>query len=207
MFTSKVESKELNMKKRFFLLTALLFVSFASYAKETTAEDIFFNYGGTVEEKQFIIKAGVGVDFDFIGASLYIPPVGLSAEYTVKCGVAPLGFGLELDYAHRTYTGSTSYYDYKSFYNYWHILTFANYHINVPVEKLDVYAGLKIGALIHSNTYQTTYAGEKTESADVYGNFEIGAVAGATWYFSEAFGVNLELGYPFLAKASATFKF
>ncbi len=204
MFTSKVESKELNMKKRFFLLTALLFVSFASYAKETTAEDIFFNYGGTVEEKQFIIKAGVGVDFDFIGASLYIPPVGLSAEYTVKCGVAPLGFGLELDYAHRTITGH-SYYDYKYFYNNWHILTFANYHINVPVEKLDVYAGLKIGALIHS--YQYTYAGTTTDSSGVYGTFEFGAVAGATWYFSEAFGVNLELGYPFLAKASATFKF
>ena len=192
-------------------MTALLFVSFASYAKETTAEDIFFNYGGTVEEKQFIIKAGVGVDFDFIGASLYIPPVGLSAEYTVKCGVAPLGFGLELDYAHRTYTRRyydyvySDYYDYKSFYNYWHILTFANYHINVPVEKLDVYAGLKIGALISS--YQNTYAGTTNDPADVSGSFEIGAVAGATWYFSEAFGVNLELGYPFLAKASATFKF
>ena len=197
------------MKKRFFLLTALLFVSFASYAKETTAEDIFFNYGGTVEEKQFIIKAGVGVDFGFTGTSLYIPPVGLSAEYTVKCGVAPLGFGLELDYANRTYKYSNyyGYDDYKASYNDWHILTFANYHINVPVEKLDVYAGLKIGALIYSTTYQYTSAGTPKDSSDVYGNFEFGGVAGATWYFSEAFGVNLELGYPFLAKASATFKF
>ena len=195
------------MKKRFFLLTALLFVSFASYAKETTAEDIFFNYGGTVEEKQFIIKAGVGVDFGFTGTSLYIPPVGLSAEYTVKCGVAPLGFGLELDYAHRTYKYSYYDYDYKNFYNDWHILTFANYHINVPVEKLDVYAGLKIGAYIYSYTHEETYAGATTtDPAHVYGSFEFGGVAGATWYFSEAFGVNLELGYPFLAKVSATFK-
>ena len=198
------------MKKRIFLLTALLFVSFASYAKETTAEDIFFNYGGTVEEKQFIIKAGVGItDFNFGHYSLYIPPVGLSAEYTVKCGVAPLGFGLELDYAHRTYMYS-DYYDikYKNFYNDWHILTFANYHINVPVEKLDVYAGLKIGAYIWSYTHEIIDGGTTTtDPADVYGNFEFGAVAGATWYFSKAFGVNLELGYPFLAKASATFKF
>ena len=198
------------MKKRFFLLTALLFVSFASYAKETTAEDIFFNYGGTVEEKQFIIKAGVGItDFNFGHYSLFIPPIGLSAEYTVKCGVAPLGFGLELDYAHRTYKYSNYYgYDYKDSYNDWYILTFANYHINVPVEKLDVYAGLKIGAYVHSYTQEVTISGDKTTyPTDTYAYPQFGAVAGATWYFSKAFGVNLELGYPFLAKASATFKF
>ena len=71
----------------------------------------------------------------------------------------------------------------------------ALYHISLPPAGLDVYAGARAGVQI--------YVG------DVSGvSFDWGVVAlGARYFFTKAFAVNLEFGYPNWVKAGVTFKF
>lgn len=65
----------------------------------------------------------------------------------------------------------------------------AAYHVMLPPKNLDVYLGLKIGIDILPTIW-----------------FTPGFNIGASWYFTDKIGVNLELGYPG-TRAGVIFKF
>ena len=196
----------------------LFFVSAFSFAEEgnkftEVLLDIVTNYGGTVEDNDFIVNAGIGYDFNREGDdSYYFPPVALSLEYTKQCGPCPLGFGLLVGYSG---TGEINFYKDNQGYagnftqirnNYLVTTTFLNYHLNVPVKWLDVYAGLQLGAKTNIRYENTSYKNRKNgqdvnnTSLEPQPSFHIGGDLGATWYFGKVIGLNVEFGYPMVFK-------
>lgn len=214
------------MKKKIYTIIAISFIFsvtslFAQESKQSTsAKEIFTSFGGTVESKNIIVNGGVGVDFSvFDKIGYYIPLVGISGEYTLQCGPCPLGFGLFVNY---TGNNNYSYYTDKNGSSGNRITTYnnnivtgllVNYHINLPVEKLDVYIGPRVGATINilskSDYHKNTLTGQwiTDKSLSVEPSLYIGGAVGATCYFTNSIGANVELGYPTLAKVNFNFKF
>ena len=81
------------------------------------------------------------------------------------------------------------------------------------MEKLDVYIGPRVGATINilskSDYHKNTLTGQwiTDKSLSVEPSLYIGGAVGATWYFTNSIGANVELGYPTLAKVNFNFKF
>lgn len=213
------------MKKLAALIMCVILSSFALFAEESKAKEIFTNFGEPLKEKggNIIVNAGVGVDIYVINPlswSWYIPPVVVSGEYTVKCGPVPLGFGLEagftgyrniVNYNYIPVDGAV--YQETIFNHNLFVAALVNYHINLPVKGLDVYAGPRVGVNLNFvKNEQTVYNGHKGKLENKTVNeftpsLYYGGAIGASWYFSNLLGANLELGYPIFAKASVSLKF
>ena len=206
------------MKKLLSCVAGLLICAAAVFA-DTSAEEIFTNYNKPLNKKggDFILNVGAGIDDNLFYGTVttnrwYIPPVFVTGEWTVKCGVVPLGFGFEAGYVGHGYTYYNNYLNDKDVYswNNFVVAALANYHINLPVDNLDVYAGPRLGAVLVIRDYKYYNNGNLVENSSgttTYVDFWGGVVLGATYYFSDSFGVNLEVGYPLIAKVSASFKF
>ena len=168
-----------------------------------------------------------------------VPYLEASVEYTKKLGELPLGFGGFIGYSQDKMKESASFgvedvpdYEWKGEMNYINLGALANYHIQVPVEKLDLYAGLRLGLEFWNwkvdykypfsyTDYETSknwYGGTVTtpvfkyrtekESIKKNGtNFYAGINFGASYFFTEKFGANIEVGYPSLIKIGGTAKF
>lgn len=221
--------------KSFIAALFILFIPFFSFAQEAEESeavseskgnafkeimlDIVTNYGGTVEDGDFIINAGLGYDFNREDVQTeYFPPVLLSLEYTKKCGPCPLGFGLMAGY-YKTgyvnlYTNDTGYDGnyHKISNNYLITTTFCNYHMKTPIKWLDVYAGLQLGALTNicqeTESYKSIATGQlvKEEAMESDTAFYWGGDLGATLYFGKVIGVNVEVGYPVVFKGCVSVK-
>ena len=210
------------MKKLSVLLACLVSFSFAAFAEKSSAKEIFTNFGSPLKEKggNIIVNVGAGVDTGILSPltwSFYIPPVAVSGEYTVKCGPVPLGFGLEAGFSmHRNiFYISDEYGKYRctEYFNDIFADVIINYHINLPVKNLDVYAGPRAGVNLYLKNIEQEVRNPNTGSRSVEKStglvpeIRYGGVIGATWYFSNLLGANVELGYPIFAKASVSFKF
>ena len=172
-------------------------------------KDSWQNYGGGLKEHQFIVNAGVGLNSAvFDGHTAFCPPLELSVEYTQKIWVLPFSFGGFFAYDGYMDKGSTAGVNYAHAYNNFYLGGLIKYHAMLPVENLDVYVRTQLGAYIqaYSASYSDPYLGDyddKTSSARFYSEWGLGA----TWYFTDSFGLTVELGYPTVSKVSATFKF
>lgn len=171
--------------------------------------------------------------------SMKVPYLEASVEYTKKLGELPLGFGGFIGYSQDKMKETASFgvedvpdYEWKGEMNYINLGALANYHIQVPVEKLDLYAGLRLGLEFWNwkvdykypfsyTDYETSknwYGGTvttpvfkyKTEKESIKKNgtnFYAGINFGASYFFTEKFGANIEVGYPQLIKIGGTAKF
>lgn len=182
--------------------------------KTSSTEDVFTNYCRTIDSNNFIFNAGIGIDDSAFNANSYLVPcISVSAEYTVKCGICPLGFGAFMSYSgnQNKETERTPWYDIdkKVTDNNFTIGVLANWHINV-LDELDIYAGPRLGVKFNSKdrTYVHYESGIKQEQVyhDKNTYFYGGAVIGGTWYFTDNIGANVEIGYPVFIKASFNYK-
>lgn len=201
------------------------------------------NYGAGIEEGDFIVRGDIGFSRHWkslpYDGSMKVPYLEASVEYTKKLGELPLGFGGFIGYSQDKMKESASFgvedvpdYEWKGEMNYINLGALANYHIQVPVEKLDLYAGLRLGlefwnwkvdykypfSYTDYETSKNLYGGTVTtpvfkyrtekESIKKNGtNFYAGINFGASYFFTEKFGANIEVGYPSLIKIGGTAKF
>ncbi|MDE5898610.1 MAG: hypothetical protein K2H09_05035 [Treponemataceae bacterium] len=192
----------MNVRKLVVAAAAVLAMGAAASAYEWS--ECWKNYGGGIEEHDLIINAGVGVNsMMFVsGRSGFIPPVELNVEFMQKIWVLPFGFG-----GFFGFSGYNEKYDvldggYTQHFKNFYFGAFANYHLQLPVEKLDVYAGMRVGAEIVRSDWEL---GGRDEH-DVAGGVYWGGTLGASWFFTDFFGVNLEFGYPTFARLGVSFK-
>lgn len=169
-------------------------------------KDSWQNYGGGIKEHQFIVNAGAGINSAlFDGHDIVFPPIELSVEFTQKIWVLPFGFGGF--FAYDGYSDKWEQYgvEYAVAENNLYFGGLIKYHAQLPVENLDVYARTYLGAKV--NMWESVNNVDDKKSSDTKTYFYSEWGIGATWYFSDLFGVNVELGYPTIVKAGVSFKF
>lgn len=189
-------------------LMAIAIAMFTLVASVSAYEwkDSWQNYGGGIKEHQFIVNAGAGINSAlFDGHDIVFPPLELSVEFTQKIWVLPFGFGgffaYDGSFDKKTVNGG----DYEEAINNLYFGGLIKYHAQLPIENLDVYARTYLGAKVHM--WEEDYEYSDKKSSDTVTSFYTEWGIGATWYFSDFFGVNVELGYPTIVKAGVSFKF
>lgn len=121
---------------------------------------------GTLAPGKAQLDAGVGF-------STYTTPFYIGFDYGLKNNMT---VGAELSYRDRN--------------NYWRVISITgnwNFHFNKMLKltpEWDLYAGLKAGYL-----YYDTYAGYELSET----NFYAGGQVGGRWFFTDNFGLNVEL--------------
>lgn len=179
-------------------LIALLFV--VALGTTTYAQD--FEKGGNY------ITIGYGVDATGLpGSKVYrklgIGPVLLTYERGITdiIGIGRIGVGGGIGFSHYGYNDyNTSflggYYgnDYLTSVNRINIFVKAPYHFEFDIDGLDVYAGAGLGVRIDSEKYNYWNNGSLTEGKRTNVGADYYIFAGARWYFSDAFGVYVEVG-------------
>ncbi len=208
------------MKKLKCILVALL-VSLASgtaFAKDFDWSQVWCNYGGGIEEGSWLLTIDAGLYYtDFIniaayssyGGTWFIPPVLVELQYAKKIWKLPFTFGgyaglhaYGYKYPYSSYDSSSGTYisETKTVSNLGIFLGGeAEYHVMLPPESLDVYVVTRLGANI-----PIWFGGRPTYYVPDY--FTFGEAIGASWYFNNLIGLNLEFGYPF-SKFGVTLKF
>ena len=164
-------------------------------------------YGGTIEEHDIILNAGVGLNselFEKRKRKYFIPPTEVTFEVTQKIWVLPFGFGAFFGIDGDCYTWKTDAYEYRLDLLNYSFGGLVNYHIALLPEKLDVYAGSKLG--LYTNQHKKRIRGLGSQK-DTSSRFRYALHLGASWYSTKLFGLNLELGYPIFSKFGVTFKF
>lgn len=189
-------------------LMAIAIAMFTLVASVSAYEwkDSWQNYGGGIKEHQFIVNAGAGINSAlFDGHDIVFPPIELSVEFTQKIWVLPFGFGGF--FAYDGYSDKWKQYgvEYAVAENNLYFGGLIKYHAQLPVENLDVYARTYLGAKV--NMWESVNSVDDKKSSDTKAYFYSEWGIGATWYFSDLFGVNVELGYPTIVKAGVSFKF
>ena len=199
------------------------------------------NYGAGIEEGDFIVRGDIGFSRHWkalpYDGSMKVPYLEASVEYTKKINELPFGFGGFIGYSQDKMKETTSFgvdgvpdYEWKGEMNYINFGALANYHIQVPVEKLDLYAGLRVGLEFWNwkvdysypvpytvstpgkyswslPTIETKYKSQKESIKENGTTFYAGINLGASYFFTEKFGANIEVGYPQLIKIGGTAKF
>lgn len=189
-------------------LMAIAIAMFTLVASVSAYEwkDSWQNYGGGIKEHQFIVNAGAGINSAlFDGHDIVFPPVELSVEFTQKIWVLPFGFGGFFAYDGSFDKKTVEDWEYEEAVNNLYFGGLIKYHAQLPIENLDVYARTYLGAKVHMWEADNNYNYKK--SSDTVTSFYSEWGIGATWYFSDLFGVNVELGYPTIVKAGVSFKF
>lgn len=189
-------------------LMAIAIAMFTLVASVSAYEwkDSWQNYGAGIKEHQFIVNAGAGINSAlFDGHDIVFPPIELSVEFTQKIWVLPFGFGGF--FAYDGYSDKWEQYgvEYAVAENNLYFGGLIKYHAQLPVENLDVYARTYLGAKV--NMWESVNSVDDKKSSDTKTYFYSEWGIGATWYFSDLFGVNVELGYPTIVKAGVSFKF
>lgn len=196
------------------ILASFVLFSGTAFASKFNPADVFLNYGGGIEKGDMITKVSVGMPWSSFDAFNHggwaVPSILGSFEVAVPIGRVPFSFGgyLGLDLkAYNPYYGG----GYWDEYGYWHpdnryyegyyapysknythfIMRFggsASYHVNIPVRGLDVYLGTKLGMAVDISDYYKN---------NVHLSLDWGLNIGASYFFNDTIGVNLDLGYPY----------
>lgn len=135
------------------------------------------NYGGGIEKGDLIVNIDTGLGF---GGGFGWNPIMVDVAIAQPIWKLPFTFG---GYATINPFGGFG----------MSVGGEAAYHVMLPPEHLDVYAIFRIGAWL--------WFGDP-----FWGTVDWGTALGATWYFTDLIGVNLEIGYPAL-KAGLSLKF
>lgn len=164
------------------------------------------------EQGDKVVNFGVGVGGYYAmgnGYSTKIPPIELSGEYFIMENLSVGGFiggsksELEVKVPNHN--------DHETFsYSYFNIGVIGNYHF-VNQEKLDVYAGARLGYVGLKLKYDED---EFNSGFDIDGlgarssGVLAGAQIGGRYFFTDAFAANAELGYGIaILKVGISFKF
>ena len=201
------------MKKiKLLAVLMVLFCGSALSAKSFDWSECWCNYGGGIKKGDFIVNVDTGLLYTDLAYNAYddfwfLPPIMVDVQYAQPIWKLPFTFG--------GYAGVHAY-GYKYFDRYeWNngrlnavyekadyfALFFggeAAYHVQLPPESLDVYVVTRIGANIPFV--------KPAHSVWVPDYFQFDEAIGANWFFSDSFGVSLEVGAP-LTKLGVTFKF
>jgi hypothetical protein len=169
---------------------------------------------------QLDINLGLGVGNTFIdaGSTTMFPAFSASVEYGITRDISLGGyFGIAgATYKYYGWEDNPHYgqYNYTDTYNWMYFIAGVRgaYHFArlIPVDKLDVYAGLMVGNDFAHETYTTT-----SNNPDhvpyverSYGGVVASLFAGARYRFTDHFGVFGELGYGItVLTAGVNFKF
>lgn len=194
-----------NLFKVFVLSGALLF-SGVAFADGFDWSECWCNYGGGIEKFDVILDINVSADFNDSYVFQFqnpwvIPPVFVDVQVAVPIWKLPFTFGgyfgfKGYGYKYQTYSVEEGWHYRDS--TYWGIFFGGEiaYHVMLPPKGLDVYIKTRIGGNVPFATpgnYIPYY-------------FHWGESIGATWYFNDVFGVNVEIGYPF-TKLGCSLKF
>ena len=191
--------------KKLVVIAVALFTMVASVSAYEW-KDCWQNYGGGIKENQFIVNVGAGINSNmFKGYTSVFPPIEASVEYTKKIWVLPFGFGGFFAYDGYLDKWTQNSVEYAVAENNLYFGGLIKYHAQLPVENLDVYARTYLGAKVNMLESVNNLEDKKSEPPKTYFYSEWGL--GATWYFSDFFGVNVELGYPTIVKAGVSLKF
>lgn len=184
------------MKKFKMMMVAVVFALACGSASAADFDwsKCWCTFGGGIEQGDVLLSVDAGLGYTVFGVNAdgywWLPYVEVSADVATKIGKLPFTFGGYAGFDANGYNSN------NYAYSYWNAYTGAEalYHISLPPSGLDLYAGARAG--VHF-----TFG-----SANTVG-FDWGVVAiGANYFFSDTFGVNLEIGYP-RVKAGVTFKF
>ncbi len=178
-------------------LIALLFV--VALGTTTYAQD--FEKGGNY------ITIGYGIDASGLpGSNVYrklgFGPVMATYERGITdiIGIGRIGIGGGIAWSHYGYNDYNSSIwwlagnEYLTSVNRLNIFVKAPYHFEFDIDGLDVYAGAGLGVRIDSEKYDYWNSGVVTEEKRTSVGVDHYIFAGARWYFSDAFGVYLEVG-------------
>ena len=188
------------MKKTFKALMAVLVLLMTAplAAKDFDWAECWCNYGGGIEKGDVIVNIDGGLWFSdtvYLGYknSWFIPPVMVDVQVAQPIWKLPFTFG--------GYAGLRAYgwSDGNNTNSYWGVFFGgeAAYHVMLPPQGLDVYAVTRLGGAIPF---------VRPDDYWVPDYFHFGEAIGASWYFSDSFGLNLEFGYP-LTKFGVSLKF
>lgn len=182
------------MKKQFTILSILLFsfLSFNTWAQSNN----FYNQAyksrniGTFGKDYSLINASIGlVNFNGVIGNPPFGPLYLQYEHGImeEVGIAPF-FAIS-HASSNIYTGH-GYYDYKHRKTVLGIGAMGYYHFNklVPVNKLDLYAGIGLGMKIYLHSYSDR---RPDSDSGIMVPFKLGA----RWYFTPNFAVYGETGW------------
>lgn len=209
------------MKKNLITVLIVCFLTvIPTVAEEFKWNECWQNYGGTVQEGNFIVKLGLGLStyvFNDLSEKTdwRTPYFETSVEYTKKIWLLPFGFGGYFGYSGygwkaENYEGGY-YVKSTASRNYINFGALVNYHVKLPIEKLDVYTGIRTGIQIrHDNVDIETnipYQSGKQSNTDTNTYFDFNYRLGATYFFTKLIGVNVETGYPVFLNASLSLKF
>lgn len=200
------------MKTKKIVAGLLIAVSLASsaFAASKKKNGAWYNsYSGGVKEGQLIIDAGLGLNGNVEqGGDLtsYIPPLELTAEYTVRIAGLPFGIGGFVGYTgyatKEEVLTTTVTRERDAFYTG----PMVNYHFNF-LKELDIYASGKTGICFKDESKKVKESGVTTFSDDdSWKTLHFAATAGATYYFNDMFGVNVEVGFPTILRVAGSVK-
>ena len=197
------------MKKlKIFAVLMVLLCSTSLYAKDFDWSECWCNYGGGIQEGDFILNIDGGLCYNDLVYTAYddywfIPPVMVEMQYAQPIWKLPFTFGgyagfRAYGYSYDKWDSSKGKYVKKET-SYWGVFFGgeAAYHIQMPPKGLDLYAVTRIGGSIPF---------VKPGHYWVPDYFHFGEAVGANWFFGDTFGLNLEFGYPF-TKFGVTLKF
>ncbi|MBR2107291.1 MAG: hypothetical protein IJ937_08490 [Treponema sp.] len=180
------------MKKLKGLFAALIMLcSTSAFAGDFDWSQSWCNYGGGIEKGDVIVDVAVGLNGNFFNAfngGWGIPYLHASFDVAAPIWKLPFTFGGSVG---ANISGWDSY-----VVTDMNVAAHAKYHIMLPVENLDVYVGVRLGAnLGFSNVW------------DPYFGFYFDGFLGAHYFLNDNFGFIAEFGYPVWLKAGVTFKF
>lgn len=187
------------MKKiKAFLIALMILGSSSLFAKSFDWSECWCNYGAGIKQGDMLLSIDGGVTSSFwnhVGSDGYwtIPAVIVDFEVAQPVWVLPFTFGGYVGFDLHGYKGKDEDYTCFSLYSG----GIAAYHIQLPPENLDVYAATKVGFII--NMANSSFTGTPFV-------MDFGEVLGASWFFNDSIGINLELGYP-VNKFGVVFKF
>lgn len=189
----------MKIKKIIATVAAVFALGTSAFAFEWS--ECWKNYGGGIEKGDMILSVGLGLNygaFTYLGddGGYFIPNILADFEIAHPIWILPFSFG--------GYLGFDGY-GWKSDgeSNTWTRTSLgglAKYHVQLPVEKLDVYLGLKMGVSIWNNKWDLD---NDNSGSDVIWHFDGNYVLGASYFFTDLIGINAELGYPYTRVAVA----
>ena len=175
----------------------MLFTS-AAYADDFDWSQCWCNYGAGLKAKEVIVDFDVGASNMLftnlrLGSGYWaIPYAELAVDVVVPIWKLPFTFGGYVGLDTWGYNGQED--SYTSIVI--HTGAEAKYHVLMPVENLDLYAGAKIGGAIAIGDHAT-----------VPSPMDFNPIIGANYYFSKNFGANAEFGVPTWLKVGFSYKF
>ena len=188
------------MKKLIFVLLIFAVVGISAFA-----DTDWLQYPPSVKGGDILLSAGIGYAGwgNYSGWKMSIPPIVITGEYCLPVGL-PISVG-------GLFSISRYYWEYLNTYKWTHTYVIVagrgNWHWNFDVNWLDVYTGINLGYRSHSTSYSGPNDWYSNAQSWSYSGVYFGTQVGANFFFTDMFGVNVEVGWPIYIKAALAVKF